>query len=73
MQLSLKLKNSPPFKPAFHIINNLTEQLRKMIYLWRHNYISRRELAQLSPEQLKDIGKTNKQTKHEAAKPFWLK
>ena len=73
MQLILLLKNNSPLQLSFQRINNLTEKVKHKVHLWRQNYISRKKLAQLSPEQLMDIGKTNKQAKHEAAKPFWLK
>lgn len=71
MQLALLLKKKSPLKISFHSIYNLTEKAKQKLDLWRQNYISRRELAQLSPEQLIDIGKTIKQAKREAAKPFW--
>lgn len=73
MQLNLLLKSNPPLEISFQHTYNLTEKAKQRIRLWRQNYISRRELAQLSPELLIDIGKTNKQAKCEASKPFWLK
>ncbi|MEG1041200.1 DUF1127 domain-containing protein [Pseudomonas sp. NUPR-001] len=41
---------------------------------WRlmlHRWHSRRMLLELTPEQLRDIGLTAEQARHEGLKPFW--
>ena len=38
---------------------------------WQHNYRSRKQLAEMSEHQLKDIGFTRCEQRYEAQKPFW--
>ena len=44
------------------------KQFCKQCYL---RYRTRKQLARLSPERLRDVGITPEQAKREAAKPFW--
>lgn len=39
--------------------------------LFQHRRASRRALLKLTDEQLKDIGLSGKQARHEGLKPFW--
>lgn len=50
---------------------SLIKILFSTLLLWRHNYASRRQLAQLSQGQLKDIGINRSEALEEARKPFW--
>ena len=50
---------------------SLIEILFSTLRHWQHNYASRRQLAQLSQVQLKDIGINRSEALEEAAKPFW--
>ncbi|MCI4662244.1 MAG: DUF1127 domain-containing protein [Neomegalonema sp.] len=45
--------------------------LKAMLVRWNETIRSRQALAQLSPEQLEDIGLSAEQAKAEAARPFW--
>lgn len=48
-------------------INSILSQMR----LWRHNYRTRRQLAELPPHLLKDLGLEPDQVATEVHKPFW--
>jgi len=50
---------------------NLIERIFSTLLLWQQNYASRRELAILSQQQLKDIGINRSEALEEARKPFW--
>ncbi|MDU8358817.1 DUF1127 domain-containing protein [Pseudomonas syringae group sp. J309-1] len=39
--------------------------------LYRHRWMSRRGLLNLTEEQLRDIGLSSAQAMHEGLKPFW--
>ena len=41
------------------------------IGLWRERARQRRDLAEMSPEMLRDIGVSVSAARHEAGKPFW--
>jgi uncharacterized protein YjiS (DUF1127 family) len=42
-----------------------------VVVTWNARYRMRRELARLDPHLLRDIGLSDCQARHEAAKPFW--
>ena len=43
-----------------------------VIRLWRERARQRRDLAEMSPDILRDIGVSPKAARAEAARPFWL-
>ena len=43
----------------------------RILKQWQQNYRTRKALAELSDEQLKDIGLSRGQADIEASKPFW--
>ncbi len=45
--------------------------IARSIQRWRHNRRTRQHLAELSDYQLKDIGITPSERRHEVDKPFW--
>ncbi|WP_024872379.1 DUF1127 domain-containing protein [Tolumonas lignilytica] len=45
--------------------------LQHMLLLWKQNWLTRRQLAQLSSEDLRDIGLTEAQRQEELNKSFW--
>lgn len=46
-------------------------QLKSTIKRWEQNAVSRRQLAELSPHMLKDIGISSTEVVAESDKPFW--
>lgn len=49
----------------------LGPQCARLALTWRHNAVTRHQLAQLDDEQLHDIGITRQDALREAARPFW--
>jgi uncharacterized protein YjiS (DUF1127 family) len=49
----------------------LFAQLSKTFHVWRQRQLDRRQLAQLSPRDLHDIGLSWSDVAYEAEKPFW--
>lgn len=45
--------------------------LGEQLVLWWHRARGRRALARMTDRQLRDIGLTRAQARHESAKPFW--
>jgi uncharacterized protein YjiS (DUF1127 family) len=43
----------------------------RLILTWRHNAVTRRQLAALDDDQLRDIGVSRGDADHEASRPFW--
>ena len=43
-----------------------------IVRLWRERARQRRDLAEMSPDILRDIGVSPKAARAEAARPFWL-
>ncbi|MDB6142333.1 MAG: putative conserved small protein [Pseudomonas sp.] len=39
--------------------------------VWRHRWITRKALVELTKDQLRDIGITHEQARVEGLKPFW--
>lgn len=52
-------------------LNSVLQNIKQRLELWQHNYQSRKQLALLNADQLRDIGLTLKQTKLESEKVFW--
>ncbi len=50
-----------------HAMDSLFDTLA----LWRHRITTRRELARLDERMMRDIGVSQFDVEHEAAKPFW--
>jgi uncharacterized protein YjiS (DUF1127 family) len=46
-------------------------QLRETLHIWRQRQIDRRQLAELSPRDLHDVGLSWSDVAYEAEKPFW--
>ena len=46
-------------------------QLSETLHVWRQRYEARRELAQWSDRDLRDIGVSPSDAIFEASKPFW--
>ncbi len=45
--------------------------LDEVLGVWRHRHATRRELRDLPPQMLRDIGLTPEDARREADKPFW--
>ena len=45
--------------------------LKHMLLSWKQNWQTRRQLAQLSAEDLRDVGLTESQRQEELNKSFW--
>jgi uncharacterized protein YjiS (DUF1127 family) len=56
---------------GFGLFTQLLGRLSDTLHLWRHRYTTRRELAQWSERDLRDIGKSWSDVAHEVGKPFW--
>ncbi|WP_067869201.1 DUF1127 domain-containing protein [Neptuniibacter marinus] len=52
-------------------LNSVLQNIKQRLELWQHNYQSRKQLALLNADQLRDIGLTLKQAKLESEKVFW--
>lgn len=39
--------------------------------LWRHRWATRKQLLQLTPLELRDLGLSERQQREEGLKPFW--
>ncbi|MGH1430965.1 MAG: DUF1127 domain-containing protein [Neptuniibacter sp.] len=65
-QPSKEIRNSYPL-PAIN-----WKKLPLILKQWEQNYRTRKALAKLSNEQLKDVGLSNEQANMEASKPFWI-
>lgn len=48
-------------------------QIKQYLDECYQRYRTRKQLARLSAEQLRDVGITSEQASAEAAKPFWVK
>jgi uncharacterized protein YjiS (DUF1127 family) len=46
-------------------------QVRETLHIWRQRQIDRRQLAELSPRDLHDVGLSWSDVAYEAEKPFW--
>jgi uncharacterized protein YjiS (DUF1127 family) len=49
----------------------LGPNLARLALKWRHNAVTRHQLAHLDDEQLQDIGISRGDAAREAARPFW--
>jgi len=49
----------------------LTNKVLRGLSLWHDRWQHRRQIAELSPEALADMGITKGEAQREAAKPFW--
>jgi len=58
------------FQISFNL-NSVLQNIKQRLELWQHNYQSRKQLARLDADQLRDIGLTLKQAKLESEKVFW--
>lgn len=47
-------------------------QLARAVATWRKRARQRRDLAEMSPEMLRDIGISRSAARAEASKPFWI-
>ena len=56
--------------PAALVVRHDTKLLR-MLARWRRNHRSRRQLANLEPHHLKDIGLIQSEASREAKRWFW--
>ena len=54
-----------------HHGSGLFAQLRETLHIWRQRQIDRRQLAELSPRDLHDVGLSWSDVAYEAEKPFW--
>jgi uncharacterized protein YjiS (DUF1127 family) len=54
-----------------HHGQGLLTQLGEPLQVWRRRYQSRRELAEWSDRELRDIGISWSDVAYEAEKPFW--
>ena len=52
-------------------LQSLVAGIWQVIPVWRSRARQRRHLANLSPEQLLDVGITSEAARTEIAKPFW--
>lgn len=52
-------------------LRSASRRALSMLRLWHRRARTRRQLAGLPPERLRDAGVTRGQAAHEAAKPFW--
>ncbi|SEA08604.1 protein of unknown function [Desulfuromusa kysingii] len=52
-------------------INQQVQECLTTLQKWRQNAISRKQLAEMTPYQLHDIGITELQARDEARKFFW--
>ena len=48
------------------------DKFARILTQWQQNHRTRKALAELSDEQLKDIGLSREQAHAEASKPFWI-
>ena len=55
---------------AFEIVHK-AQALMLVVQTWMDRHHQRRQLAQLAPELLNDLGLDADQAQKEAAKPFW--
>lgn len=52
-------------------VNSLIGKVKHMFIVWRQNWITRRQLAMLNDEELRDIGMSESQRQEELNKYFW--
>lgn len=53
-------------------VSGTIAQTWTIIRLWRERARQRQDLAEMSPEMLRDIGVSPRAARAEAARPFWL-
>lgn len=63
------LKNRFASRPV--TVSDTLSAVRTTIGLWRARARQRRQLAEMSPEMLADIGVSRAAARAEAGKPFW--
>ena len=51
--------------------SGLFAQLRETLHIWRQRQVQRRQLAELTPRDLHDVGLSWSDIAYEAEKPFW--
>jgi uncharacterized protein YjiS (DUF1127 family) len=54
-----------------HHGQGILTELSNTLHTWHQRYQTRRELAQLSERELRDIGRSWSDVAYEAEKPFW--
>jgi uncharacterized protein YjiS (DUF1127 family) len=54
-----------------HHGSGLFAQLSETFHIWRRRQIDRRQLAEMSPRDLHDVGLSWSDIVYEAEKPFW--
>ena len=54
-----------------HHVPSILAQLGETLHIWRERYQRRRELAQWTDRELRDIGLTPSDIASEVDKPFW--
>ncbi|SFC38734.1 DUF1127 domain-containing protein [Tropicimonas isoalkanivorans] len=59
-------------RPSLPLLADLALWVATAVVKWDCRQRSRRALARLSPEHLKDIGITPDMADHEVRKPFWI-
>lgn len=61
----------PQYAQHPHHDESTFSHIKHMLILWKQNWQTRRQLAQLSAEDLRDIGLSEAQRQEELNKSFW--
>ncbi len=61
----------PHFAHRPEQMNTLFGKMRHMFFVWKQNWMTRRQLAMLNDEELRDVGMTEAQRQEELNKYFW--
>ncbi|MGH1487103.1 MAG: DUF1127 domain-containing protein [Cellvibrionaceae bacterium] len=68
---NIAIQTCNPLNVRYHSSSKKIQNILSKIALYGHRYRSRRQLAQLSPEHMKDIGISREQALVESKKLFW--
>nr|WP_321271941.1 DUF1127 domain-containing protein [uncultured Tolumonas sp.] len=61
----------PQYAQRPHHDESTLSHIQHLLLLWKQNWLTRRQLAKLSAEDLRDIGLSEAQRQEELNKSFW--
>jgi uncharacterized protein YjiS (DUF1127 family) len=61
----------PQYAQRSHHEETVFEHIQHMLLVWKQNWQTRRQLAQLTAEDLRDVGLSEAQRQEELNKSFW--
>jgi len=61
----------PQYAQRPHHDESMLLHIQHLLLLWKQNWLTRRQLAKLSAEDLRDIGLSEAQRQEELNKSFW--